>query len=155
MVNQTHLNFNGCPCYLQEWGRSIQKWSQPIFYCKSMWFFSNAQVKWTPQSDICSAWSSNSSKLLWLSLLHARMKKIQSNMNVLQWSQHYPSILETLKGSLLHNSWWVLADFKPIQAFMVIFVTFKDQEHFSNYKSVRFFPDAQGQLTPHCQVWSC
>ena len=49
---------------------------------------------------------SNSSKLLWLSLLPARMKKIHQKMKALQWAQH-----------------------------------------FSNYKSMRTFPDAQGQLT--------
>ena len=39
--NQTHSNLYGCPCYLQDWGRSIQKmrvleWSQQISNFKSM-----------------------------------------------------------------------------------------------------------------------
>ena len=45
---------------------------------------------------------SNSFLLLWLSLLPARMKKIQLKMKALEWSQQYPSIFKTLKGSLLH-----------------------------------------------------
>ena len=52
-------------------------------------------------------------KLLRLSLLPARTKKINSKMKVLEWS-----------------------------------------EHFSPFKSMGIFPDAQGQLTPQCLVRS-
>ena len=57
--NQTHLNFYGSPCYLQEWGRSIQKmkvleWSQQISHCKSVKIFYDAQGKLTQQSKVCS-----------------------------------------------------------------------------------------------------
>ena len=38
----------------------------------------------------CSTLNSKSSKLLWLSLLPARMKKIHSKMKALESSQHYP-----------------------------------------------------------------
>ena len=34
--------------------------------------------------------NSNSSEMLWLSLLFPRMKKIQSNMKSLEWPQHFP-----------------------------------------------------------------
>ena len=58
--------------------------------------------------------NSNSSELLWLVLLSARMKKIHPKMKVLEWSQH-----------------------------------------FSNYKSMGIFSDAQGQLTHKSLVGSC
>ena len=47
-------------------------------------FFYDAQGKLTPQSEVGSTLNSNSAKLLWLSLLPARTKKIQSKMKVLE-----------------------------------------------------------------------
>ena len=47
----------------------------------------DAQGKLTPQSEVGSTLNSNSSKLLWLSLLPARIKKIQSKMKALEWSR--------------------------------------------------------------------
>ena len=64
----------------------ILEWSQQISNCKSMQIFYDAQEKLTPQSEVGSTLNSNSSKLLWLSLLPARMKKIQSKMKALEWS---------------------------------------------------------------------
>ena len=46
--------------------------------------FSDAQGQLTPQSVVESDRNSNSSKLLWLLLLPARMKKIQSKMKALE-----------------------------------------------------------------------
>ena len=77
--------------------------SQHIYHCKSMQIFYDAPWKLTPQSKVGSTLNSNSSKLLWLALLLARMKKIQSKMKALEWSQHYQLIFKMLKGSLLHN----------------------------------------------------
>ena len=68
--------------------------------------FSHAQGQLTPKSVMESCRNSNSSKLLWLTLLTARMKKINWKMKALDRSQH-----------------------------------------FSHYKSMGSFPDAQGQLT--------
>ena len=68
--------------------------------------FSDAQEQLTQKSVMESCRNSNSSKLLWLVLLSARMKKIHPKMKVLEWSQH-----------------------------------------FSHYKSMGIFPEAQGQLT--------
>ena len=50
--------------------------------------------------------NSNSSKLLWLVLLPAKIKKIHPKMKALEWSQqssHYKTmgIFQTLKGNLL------------------------------------------------------
>ena len=57
-------------------------WSQQISNCKSMQIFYDAHGKLTPQSEVGSTLNSNSSKLLWLSLLPARMKKTQSKMKI-------------------------------------------------------------------------
>ena len=76
--------------------------------------FSDAQGQLTPKSVMESCRNSNSSELLWLVLLPARMKKIYPKMKVLEWSQH-----------------------------------------FSDYKSMGIFPDAQGQLTHKSLVRSC
>ena len=75
--------------------------------------FSDAQAQLTPRSVMESCRNSNSSKLVWLVLLPAKMKKIYQKMKALEWSQH-----------------------------------------FSHYKSMGIFPDAQGQLTPQSKVWS-
>ena len=64
-----------------------------------MQVFYDAQGQLTPQSEVGSTLSSNLSKFLWLSLLPARMKKIQSKMKALEWSKHNPSIFMMLKGS--------------------------------------------------------
>ena len=76
--------------------------------------FSDAQGQLTLKSVIESCRNSNSSELLWLVLLSARMKKIHPKMKILEWSQH-----------------------------------------FSHYKSMGIFPDAQGQLTHKSLVGSC
>ena len=51
--------------------------------------FSDAQGQLTPKSVMESCVNSNSSELLWLVLLSARMKKIHRKMKVLEWSQHF------------------------------------------------------------------
>ena len=76
--------------------------------------FSDAQGQLTLKSVMESCLNSNSSELLWLVLLPARMKKIHLKMKVLEWSQH-----------------------------------------FSHYKSMDIFPDAQGHLTHKSLVGSC
>ena len=88
------------------------------------------------------------------------MKEIQSKMKALEWSQHYPSLLRRsmAANSIIGEGIWT--NFKLIQAFMVVRVTckieaviFKNEgpessQHFSHYKSMGIFPNAQGQLTP-------
>ena len=76
--------------------------------------FPDAQRQLTPKSVMESCWNSNSSELLWLVLLPARMQKINPKMKILEWSQH-----------------------------------------FSHYKSMGIFQDAQGQLTHKPLVWYC
>ena len=75
------------------------KWSQHFSHYKSMGIFSNAQGQVTHKSLVGSCRISNPSEILWVSLMPARMKKIQSKMKALEWSQHYSLIFQTLKGS--------------------------------------------------------
>ena len=81
-----------------------------------MGIFPDAQGQPTPKSYVGSGQNSNLFKLLWLSSLPARIKKIHSKMNVLEWSQHYTSILKTLNEIL----WLYLlpAKMKKIQSKM-------------------------------------
>ena len=51
--------------------------------------FSHAQGQLTPKSVMESCRNSNPSKLLWLTLLPARRKKIHWKMKVLERSQHF------------------------------------------------------------------
>ena len=56
------------------------------------------------------------------------MKKIQSKMKELEWSQHYSLIFLTLKGSWSEVSDGILPKFKLIRAFMVGFDIYKNEE---------------------------
>ena len=71
--------------------------------------FSDAQGQLTPKSVMESCGNSNPSKLLWLTLLPARMKKIHWKMKALEWSQrfsHYKSmgIFPNAQGQLTYKS---------------------------------------------------
>ena len=82
-----------------------------------MQIFYDAQGKLTPQSEVGSTLNSNSSKLLWLSVLPARMKKIQSKMKTLEWSQQSYIIRQFLRYSRAANSLigdGILTEFKLI-----------------------------------------
>ena len=65
--------------------------------------FSNIQGQLTPQSRVKSGSNSNSSKMLWLSLLLPRMKKIQLKLKALEWPRYKILIFQTPKGSLLRS----------------------------------------------------
>ena len=51
--------------------------------------FPDAQGQLTPKSVMKFCQNSNSSELLWLAFLPARMNKIHPKMKVLEWSQHF------------------------------------------------------------------
>ena len=82
----------------------VLEWSQHISRCKSMQIFHDAQGKFTTQSEVGSTSYSTSSKLLWLSLLPARMKRIKSKMKALEWSQQYYIIHQFLRCSRAANA---------------------------------------------------
>ena len=67
------------------------EWSQHISHYKSMGIFPDAQGQLTSQSGPIRDFM--------VVFLPERMKKIQSNMKALEWSQHYSFIFQTLKGS--------------------------------------------------------
>ena len=64
--------------------------SQDFSHYKSMGIFQDAQGQLTPQSLLWSGQISNSSEMLWISLLSASLKKIRSKMKVLECSQDFP-----------------------------------------------------------------
>ena len=66
--------------------------------------FYDAQGKLTQQSAVGSTLNSNSSQLLWMTLLPARMKKILSKMKALEWSQQCYIIHQFLRCSRAANS---------------------------------------------------
>ena len=63
------------------------EWPKHFSHYKSMGIFQDAQWQLT---EIEPGRNSNSSEMLWLSLLPARMKKIHSKMKLLEWPQHFP-----------------------------------------------------------------
>ena len=66
------------------------EWSQHCsHYYKSMRIFQDAQGQLTPQSMVGFGRISNSSTLLWLPSLPARMNKIRSKMKVLEFGQNF------------------------------------------------------------------
>ena len=72
--------------------------SQDFSHFKSMGIFPDAQGQLTLQSTVRSSQISKSSKTAWLSSFPAKMKKIRSNIEALECSQHYTSIFQTCKG---------------------------------------------------------
>ena len=68
------------------------EWSQRFSHYKSMGIFPNAQGQLTHKSFVRYCPISNPVKILWLSSLPARIKKNQSKMKELEWSQGFPVI---------------------------------------------------------------
>ena len=72
-------------------------------------YFSDTQGQLTPKSVVEYCQNLNSSKILWLALLSARMKKIHPKMNALERSQHFlhyksMGIFLDAQGQLTHKS---------------------------------------------------
>ena len=105
--------------------------------------FSDAQGQLTPKSVMESCRNSNSSKLLWLVLLSARMKKIHPKMKVLEWSQHFShyksmGIFPDAQGQLTHKSLVGTCRIcEPVRDFMVVLVTCKNKEEQIKNKGAR------------------
>ena len=81
------------------WKMKLLEWSQRFSHYKSIRIFPNAQGQLTHTSFVRYCPISNPFKILWAPLMPARMKRIQSKMKALEWSQHYSLIFHTLKGS--------------------------------------------------------
>ena len=72
------------------WKMKVLEWSQCFSNYKSIGIFPNAQGQLTHKSFVWYCQISNPSKILWLSLLPARIKKNHSKMKELEWSQGFP-----------------------------------------------------------------
>ena len=115
-----------------------------------------AQGQLTSQSKVRSGRISNSNEMLWVSL-PVRMKKIQSKMNALEWSQHYSLIFRgqltpklVMKSCQKSNSSKLLSLVLLPARMKKINIERKALEwlhHFSHNKYMGIFPYAQGQLT--------
>ena len=68
----------------------VLKWSQHFSHYKSMGIFPDAQGQLTHKFLVQPCRISNPIEILWLSLLPARMRKYQSKMKELEWSQDFP-----------------------------------------------------------------
>ena len=66
------------------------EWSQHFSHYKSMGIFPDAQEQLTHKSLVGSCQISNPFEILWLFLLPARIKKNQSKIKELEWSQDFP-----------------------------------------------------------------
>ena len=92
--------------------------------------FSDAQGQLIPQSVVESGRISNTSKLLWLSLLPAKMKKIQSKLKALECLQHFfhyksmgffSDAQGQLTNSAVHGR--IKSKFELLRDFMVVLFT--------------------------------
>ena len=90
--------------------------------------FSNIQGQLTLQSRVESGSNSNSFKMLWLSLLLPRMKKIRSKLKALEWPQYKIFIFQTLQGSELRSQRSDLAKILTHPRYCSYIVTCKNEE---------------------------
>ena len=80
--------------------------SQDFSHYKSMGIFPDAQGQLTPQSLVRSGRISNSSEMLWMFLLPASMKKIQSKTRTVRGSDYSPAVeLSKQKDKLVTENW--------------------------------------------------
>ena len=80
--------------------------SQDFSHYKSMGIFTDAQGQLTPQSLVRSGRISNSSEMLWMFLLPASMKKIQSKTRTVRGSDYSPAVeLSQQKDKLVTENW--------------------------------------------------
>ena len=110
------------------WKIKVLEWSQRFSHYKSMGIFPTNKGQLTHKSFAGYCPILNPSEILWLSLLPARMKKIQSKMKALEWSQHYSLIFTHSRAANSEVSDGILRKFKPIQAFMADLVTCRNEE---------------------------
>ena len=123
--------------------------------------FSNTKGQLTPQLEVRSGRNSNSSKMLWLFFLPARMKKIRSKLKALEWSQYKRLIFQTLRAANSAVRGQIWSKFELMRDIVVILVTCKNKEDPLKNKNARVattqnmdFSNTQGQITPQSEVRS-
>ena len=104
------------------------EWSKQISHYKSIGIFPDAQWQLTPQSKVWSGRISNPFEILCLSLLPARMKKMQSKMRSFSGHSIIHWFFRCSRAANSKISDGILPKFKPIQAFMLDLVTWKNEE---------------------------
>ena len=131
--------------------------SQHFSHYKSIGIFSDAQGQVPHKPLIESCRISNPSEILWVSLLPARMKKIQSKMKgdrvvttlFIDLSHAHgqltpKSVMESCRNSNPSKLFWLTllpARMKKIHRKMKVL---EWSQRFSHYKSMEIFPKAQG-----------
>ena len=100
--------------------------SRNFSHSKSMGIFPDAQGQLTPQSLVRSGRISNSSEIVWMSLLPASMKKIRSQMKALEWTQHFPHYNSMVAMETSGRIW---PNFELIQALIHVLITCKYEEN--------------------------
>ena len=141
--------------------------SQDFSHYKSMGIFTDAQGQLTPQSLVRSGRISNSSEMLWMSLLPASMKKdpiknegarvdttLYSNFSDAQGQ--ITLVLVSVSGRNLNSSKLSCISSLPARMRMIDskMKALEWSQDFSHYKSMGIFQIAQGQLTPQSLVRS-
>ena len=91
-----------------------------------MGIFPDAQGQLTLQSLVRSGRISNSSEILWMSLLPASMKKIRSKMKALEWTQHFPHYNSMVAMETSGRIW---PNFELIQALIHVLITCKSEKN--------------------------
>ena len=74
-----------------------------------------------------------------MSLLPASMKKIQSKMKALEWTQHYTAILRRAGADNSGVGVGIWPKFELIQAFMHVLVTCKNEDDRMKNEGARVF----------------
>ena len=109
-------------------------------------------------------WKLNSSEILWLSWLPARLMKIGSKVKSLssagQHCLHYKSMGKKYHRSRASNSKEnspIWPEIKLIRDFIAVLVTCKFEEYpiIDRTRSTMGFFDSQGQVTLKWRVWAC
>ena len=93
-----------------------------------MGIFKDAQGQVTHMSLVGFCRILNPSEILRVSLLPARMMKIQSKMKALEWSQYYSFLFRRSRAANSQVSDGILPISKLVGAFMVCLVTCKNEE---------------------------
>ena len=141
--------------------------SQHFSHYKSMGIFLDSQGQETHKSLIGSCQISNPSKILWVSLLPARMKKIQQNEGTrvvitlfidfsdAQGQLTPKSMMESCGNSNPSNVLWLTLLPARMKKIHWKLKALEWSQRFSHYKSMGIFPNAQGQLTHKSFVGYC
>ena len=135
---------------------------QDFSHYKYMGIFSDAQGQLTPQSLVRSGRISNSSEMLWLSLLPAKIKnkgaRVFTTLYIIfsDAQGQITLLLLVVSGRNLNSSKLSCMSSLPARMRMIDskMKELECSQDFSHYKSMVIFPDAQGQLTPQSLVQS-